>query len=59
LARIRKKRKLSQLGAPQLAGGGRNPFSRFGLGQARPVAAVINLFRLLDSHPELLLELRA
>jgi HTH-type transcriptional regulator/antitoxin MqsA len=59
LARIRKKLKLSQLEAAQLAGGGKNAFSRYERGQAKPVAAVINLFRLLDSHPELLRELRS
>ncbi len=58
LARIRKKLKLSQLEAARLAGGGKNAFSRYERGQARPVAAVINLFRLLDVHPELLSELR-
>ena len=58
LARIRKKLKLSQLEAAQLAGGGKNAFSRYKRGQAKPVAAVINLFRLLDGHPELLNELR-
>ena len=58
LARIRKKLKLSQLEAAQLAGGGKNAFSRYERGQAKPVAAVINLFRLLDGHPELLNELR-
>ena len=58
LARIRKKLKLSQLEAARLAGGGKNAFSRYERGQARPVAAVINLFRLLDGHPELLSELR-
>lgn len=59
LARIRKKLKLSQLEAAQLAGGGKNAFSRYERGQAKPVAAVINLFRLLDGHPELLKELKA
>jgi HTH-type transcriptional regulator/antitoxin MqsA len=59
LARIRKKLKLSQLEAARLAGGGKNAFSRYERGQAKPVAAVINLFRLLDGHPELLNELRA
>jgi HTH-type transcriptional regulator/antitoxin MqsA len=58
LARIRKKLKLTQSEAAQLAGGGKNAFSRYEHGQAKPVAAVINLFRLLDHHPELLIELR-
>jgi HTH-type transcriptional regulator/antitoxin MqsA len=58
LARIRKKLKLTQMQAAQLAGGGKNAFSRYERGQAKPVAAVINLFRLLDLHPELLDELK-
>lgn len=58
LARIRKKLKLTQLEAAQLAGGGKNAFSRYERGQAKPVAAVVNLFRLLDRHPELLGELK-
>lgn len=41
-----------------ITGGGPNAFSRYERGKARPVAAVINLFRLLDKHPELLAELR-
>jgi HTH-type transcriptional regulator / antitoxin MqsA len=57
LARIRKKLKLTQWEAAQLAGGGKNAFSRYERGQTKPVAAVINLFRLLDRHPELLTEL--
>jgi len=59
LARIRKKLKLTQMEAARLAGGGKNAFSRYERGQARPVAAVVNLFRLLDRHPELLGELTA
>ena len=59
LARIRKKLKLTQQEAAKLAGGGKNAFSRYERGQARPVAAVLNLFRLLDKHPHLLKELRA
>ncbi len=58
LTRIRKKLKLTQIQAAQLAGGGKNAFSRYERGQAKPVAAVINLFRLLDRHPELLDELK-
>jgi DNA-binding transcriptional regulator YiaG len=57
LARIRKKLKLTQMQAGQLAGGGKNAFSRYERGHAKPVSAVVNLFRLLDRHPELLGEL--
>ncbi len=59
LARIRKKLKLTQQEAAKLAGGGKNAFPRYERGQAKPVAAVINLFRLLDRHPDLLKELKA
>lgn len=58
LARIRKKLKLTQMEAAKLAGGGKNAFSRYERGRAKPVAAVVNLFRLLDRHPELLGELK-
>ena len=54
---IRKRLKLTQAQAAKLAGGGKNAFSRYERGQARPVAAVINLFKLLDKHPELMKEL--
>ena len=59
LARIRKKLKLSQKEAARLTGGGHNAFSRYERGEARPLPAVMNLFRLLDKHPELLKELLA
>lgn len=59
LARIRKKLNLSQRRAAAIAGGGVNAFSRYENGKARPVAAVINLFRLLDKHPELIDEITA
>lgn len=59
LVRIRKRLKLTQAQAAAIAGGGPNAFSRYERGKARPVAAVINLFRLLDKHPELLAELRS
>lgn len=59
LARIRKKLKLTQRRAAAIAGGGVNAFSRYENGKAKPVAAVINLFRLLDKHPELIDEIAA
>jgi len=58
LARIRKKLKLSQREAAAIAGGGVNAFSRYEHGKSRPVAAVVNLFRILDKHPELVEEIR-
>lgn len=57
LESIRKRLKLTQAQAAKLAGGGKNAFSRYERGQAKPVAAVINLFKLLDKHPDLIKEL--
>ena len=59
LARVRKKLKLSQVEAAKLAGGSKNAFSRYERGQAKPLAAIVHLFRLLDRHPELLSELKS
>lgn len=59
LVRIRKKLGLSQRRAAEIAGGGVNAFSRYENGKAKPVAAVINLFRLLDKHLELMEEIAA
>ena len=58
LARIRKRLKLTQQEAAKIAGGGHNAFSRYERGEAKPVQAVINLFRLLDHHPNLLNEIK-
>ncbi len=57
LARIRKKLKLTQREAARIAGGGHNAFSRYERGESKPVQAVLNLFKLLDRHPELLKDL--
>jgi len=58
LARIRKELGLTQKEAAMIAGGGHNAFSRYERGEVKPVAAVVNLFRLLDRHPDLLNELK-
>ena len=57
IRRIRRKLGLSQVAAARLTGGGHNAFSRYERGEAVPLPAVVNLFRLLDKHPELLNEL--
>jgi HTH-type transcriptional regulator/antitoxin MqsA len=57
IRRIRQKLRLSQVAAARLTGGGHNAFSRYERGEATPMPAVINLFRLLDEHPELLKDL--
>jgi HTH-type transcriptional regulator/antitoxin MqsA len=58
LRRVRRKLRLSQHEAATIAGGGPNAFSRYETGKAQPVAAVFNLFYLLDRHPDLLGEIR-
>jgi len=57
IRRIRRKLGLSQATAAKLTGGGHNAFSRYERGEAAPLPAVVNLFRLLDKHPHLLKEL--
>ena len=57
IRRIRRKLGLSQARAAELTGGGHNAFSRYERGEAVPLPAVVNLFRLLDKHPELLKDL--
>jgi len=57
LKRIRQKLDLSQQAAARITGGGHNAFSRYERGEAQPLPAVVNLFRLLDRHPELLGEI--
>ena len=58
LSSTRKKLKLTQREAAVLTGGGHNAFSRYERGEAKPVVAVVNLFRLLEKRPDLLKELR-
>jgi len=57
IRRIRRKLGLSHPMAACLTGGGHNAFSRYERGEAIPLPAVVNLFKLLDKHPELLKEL--
>lgn len=59
LRRIRKKLQLKQSEAALLTGGGHNAFSRYETGAVEPSQAVINLFRLLEKHPEELETLKA
>jgi HTH-type transcriptional regulator/antitoxin MqsA len=55
---IRRKLGLTQREAARLTGGGHNAFSRYERGEATPMPAVLNLFRLLNKHPKLLADLR-
>lgn len=57
LVHVRKRLKLTQKQAAELTGGGHNAFSRYERGEAVPMRAVVNLFKILDKHPELVNEL--
>jgi HTH-type transcriptional regulator/antitoxin MqsA len=59
IRRIRRKLGLSQATAAKLTGGGHNAFSRYERGEAAPLPAVVNLFKLLDKHPDLLKEINS
>jgi len=51
---VRKKLNLDQKEAAAIFGGGINAFSRYETGKAVPPVALIKLFKILDSHPDLL-----
>jgi HTH-type transcriptional regulator / antitoxin MqsA len=55
---IRRRLRLTQQEAAQIAGGGKNAFSRYETGKAHPVRAVSVLFKLLDRHPSLVNEVK-
>lgn len=57
LSAVRQYLGLTQQQAASIAGGGHNAFSRYERGEAHPVLGVVNLFRILGRHPELLQEL--
>lgn len=57
--KIRKKLGITQKEAAEIFGGGPNAFSRYESGKALQIKATDNLLRLLDSHPELLNEIRS
>ena len=56
---VRKKLDLGQREAAEIFGGGINAFSRYENGKTTPPLALVKLFKLLDSHPNLLNEIRA
>jgi HTH-type transcriptional regulator/antitoxin MqsA len=58
LRRARAVLNITQAEANRIAGGGHNAFSRYESGRAKPVAAVVHLFALLERHPDLLGEVR-
>ncbi len=58
IKQTRRKLGLSQGEMAALAGGGKKAFAKYETGAVVPSEAMINLVRLLDTHPELLRELR-
>lgn len=58
ISETRKKLKLDQRQAAELFGGGPNAFSRYENGKTEPPLSLVQLFKLLNEHPELLDELR-
>ncbi|MBV1824759.1 type II TA system antitoxin MqsA family protein [Komagataeibacter oboediens] len=57
LKQARKSLNITQQEASKITGGGHNAFSRYENGTAKPMPAVINLFKLLSLNPDLLGEL--
>lgn len=51
---VRKKLRLGQKEAGEIFGGGVNAFSRYETGKANPPVSLLKLFRILDTHPDLL-----
>lgn len=56
---VRKQLHLSQRGAAELFGGGPNAFSRYERGSTEAPQPLVQLFKILGRHPELINELRA
>lgn len=59
IAKVRRKLDLDQRQAGELFGGGVNAFSRYENGKTKPPLALVKLLKLLDRHPDLLIEVRA
>jgi HTH-type transcriptional regulator / antitoxin MqsA len=58
IANVRKKLDLDQREAAEIFGGGINAFSRYENGKTKPPLALVKLLRILDRHPDLLVEIR-
>ncbi len=59
ISTVRKKLNLDQREAAEIFGGGANAFSRYESGMTKPPLALVKLFKVLDRHPDLLVEVRA
>jgi HTH-type transcriptional regulator/antitoxin MqsA len=55
---VRKKLKLDQQEAAEIFGGGINAFSRYENGKTKPPLSLVKLLKVLDSHPDLLAEIK-
>lgn len=55
---IRKSLGLSQVEAGEVLGGGPRAFAKYESGLVKPAAAIVNLLRLLDAHPEMMAALK-
>ncbi|MEN9865692.1 MAG: hypothetical protein RL748_1282 [Pseudomonadota bacterium] len=58
ILRVRNKLGLEQREAAEIFGGGINAFSRYENGRTKPPLALVKLLKLLDTHPDLLAEVR-
>lgn len=58
ISETRKTLKLDQREAAEIFGGGPNAFSRYENGKTKPPLSLVQLFRLLAKHPELINDLR-
>jgi HTH-type transcriptional regulator / antitoxin MqsA len=59
ISETRKKLKLDQREAAEIFGGGPNAFSRYENGKPEPPQALVQLFKMLNTHPDLINELRS
>lgn len=59
IAQVRKKLALDQREAAEIFGSGFNAFSRYETGKTKPPLALVKLLKVLDTHPDLLDEIRA
>lgn len=55
---VRKKLALDQREAAEIFGGDVNAFSRYETGKTKPPLALVKLLKVLDRHPELLIEVK-
>ena len=59
LVSLVKKLHLDQREAAEIFGGGINEFSRYENGKTKPPLALVKLLKVLDRHPDLLVEIKA